>query len=74
MRAADRLLHEYAEQPDHGAPEGWPRSGQTGPWSVQMTPLLRHRQKGATAAIGVATVEDDGPNGRLFSDEAEIPW
>lgn len=22
------------------------RSGQTGPWSVQMTPSLRHRQKG----------------------------
>lgn len=23
-----------------------PRLGQIGPWSVQMTPLLRHRQKG----------------------------
>ncbi|MYW08788.1 SDR family NAD(P)-dependent oxidoreductase, partial [Streptomyces sp. SID2563] len=34
----------------------------------------RTPQQGATSAIQLATVEDDGPTGRFFSDEGEIPW
>lgn len=34
----------------------------------------RTPQQGATSAIRLATVEDNGPTGRFFSDEGEIPW
>ncbi|MFD7996577.1 SDR family oxidoreductase [Streptomyces mexicanus] len=35
---------------------------------------VRTPQQGAVSAIRLATVPDDGPTGRFFSDEGEIPW
>ncbi|MET8612326.1 SDR family NAD(P)-dependent oxidoreductase [Streptomyces misionensis] len=35
---------------------------------------VRTAQQGAVSAIRLATVPDDGPTGRFFSDEGEIPW
>lgn len=35
---------------------------------------VRTPQQGAAAAIRLATVSADGPTGRFFDDEGEVPW
>lgn len=35
---------------------------------------VRTVQEGARAAVIYATIGDDGPSGRLFDDEGELPW
>ncbi|MEV7673100.1 SDR family oxidoreductase [Streptomyces sp. NPDC088752] len=35
---------------------------------------VRTPRQGAASAIRLATVPDDGPTGRFFSDEGEVPW
>ncbi|MER5633914.1 SDR family oxidoreductase [Streptomyces nitrosporeus] len=35
---------------------------------------VRTPQQGASSAIRLATVPDDGPTGRFFDDEGEVPW
>jgi NAD(P)-dependent dehydrogenase (short-subunit alcohol dehydrogenase family) len=35
---------------------------------------VRTPQQGAAAAIRMATVPADGPTGRFFDDEGEVPW
>ncbi|MGW5351393.1 SDR family oxidoreductase [Streptomyces sp. NPDC004031] len=35
---------------------------------------VRTPQQGAACAIRLATVPDDGPTGRFFDDEGEVPW
>ncbi|NUS12399.1 MAG: SDR family oxidoreductase [Streptomyces sp.] len=35
---------------------------------------VRTPQQGAAAAIRLATVAGDGPTGRFFDDEGEVPW
>ncbi|WP_448319004.1 SDR family oxidoreductase [Streptomyces sp. CO7] len=35
---------------------------------------VRTPQQGAASAIRLATVGDDGPRGRFFNDDGELPW
>ncbi|MGV9557246.1 SDR family oxidoreductase [Streptomyces sp. NPDC003401] len=35
---------------------------------------VRTPQQGAASAIRLVTVADDGPTGRFFDDEGEVPW
>ncbi|MFI9152376.1 SDR family oxidoreductase [Streptomyces sp. NPDC053367] len=35
---------------------------------------IRTPQQGAASAIRLATVPDDGPTGRFFDDDGEVPW
>ncbi|MFE7897211.1 hypothetical protein ACFU3E_06670 [Streptomyces sp. NPDC057424] len=45
-----------------------------GPGSASTVSAGPAPEQGAAVAIRLATLPDDGPSGRFFDDEAEVPW